>query len=87
MTTALHKLRLERGQTLRELALDVGVSRDTLHRIERGQRTHVRPSTRAKLARTFGMSFEELTAPATTNGVPQDAAEFSVTTAKLSVEG
>ena len=84
MTTAIRPLRLARGQSLRQLAADVGVSYETIRRIEHG-RTGVHPSTRVALERTFGLPFEVLTAPINANGAPKDAAaKKPVTTAKSS---
>ena len=84
MTTALHRLRLTRGQTLRELAAEVGCSYETIRRIENG-RTGVHPGTRYALEQTLGLPFEVLTASMNTNGgAPKDTAvKRPVTTAKL----
>ncbi len=68
MTTALHRLRLARGQSLRQLAGDVGLSYQTLYRIERGEGPRPRPSTRVALERAFGLPFDVLVAPVNTNG-------------------
>lgn len=85
-TTALYRLRLSRGQSLRQLAADVGCSYETIRRIENG-RAGVYPSTRAALERTFGLPFEVLTAPLNANGgATKDVAVTTGTTAKKSQE-
>jgi transcriptional regulator with XRE-family HTH domain len=64
-TTALHRLRLRRGQTLRDLAADVGCSYQTIHRLEHGRAATALPRTRAALERTLGLPFEVLVGPET----------------------
>jgi transcriptional regulator with XRE-family HTH domain len=87
MTTALYRLRLARGQSLRQLAADVGCSYETIRRLERGQASAF-PRTRAALERALGVPFHVLTAPLNATGdAPQDAAATTVTTAKKSLEG
>ena len=73
MATAIYSLRLARGQSLRQLSADVGISYEAIRRIE-GGRTNVRPSTRVALERVFGLPFEVLIAPVNTNSAPKDAA-------------
>jgi transcriptional regulator with XRE-family HTH domain len=87
MTTALYRLRLARGQSLRQLGADAGCSYETIRRIEGGQRS-VHPSTRKRLEDTLGVPFEVLTAPLNANGdARQDAAAVpAVTTAKRTRE-
>lgn len=75
MTTALYRLRLSRGQSLRQLANDVGVSYETIRRIEHGQ-GGVSPSTRLALERTFRLPYEVIAAPLNdhSGGAHQDTA-------------
>jgi transcriptional regulator with XRE-family HTH domain len=84
MTTALHRLRLARGQSLRQLAADVGCSYETIRRIEHGCSTDARPSTRVALERVLGVPFDVLTAPLNTNGGAPRNAAASLTTAEKS---
>jgi transcriptional regulator with XRE-family HTH domain len=65
MSTALYRLRLARGQSLRQLAADAGVSYETIRRVERGD-VDVRPSTRVALERAVGVPFDVLAAPVNT---------------------
>ena len=82
---ALYRLRLARGQSLRQLAADVGCSYETIRRLERGQASAF-PRTRAALERVLGVPFHVLTAPLNTNGDARDAAATTATTAKKSSE-
>lgn len=85
MTTALHSLRLARGQSLRQLAADVGCSYETIRRVENGRSIDPRPSTRAALERALGVPFNVLTLPVDASGdAPQDAAASTVTAAEKS---
>jgi len=85
MTTALARLRDGRNQSLREMAAEVGVSYETIRRVENG-RTSVRPSVRRKLERALGLPFDVLTASVNENGDASlgDAAMAAMTTAKRS---
>lgn len=83
MTTALNRLRLARGQSLRQLAADVGCSYETIRRLERGHTTEAFPSTRVALERVLGVPYEVLIAPLNDNGdARQNVAVTAVTTAK-----
>ena len=87
MTTALHRLRYARGQSLRELAAEVGCSYETIRRVENGTTTAVFPRTRVALEHALGVPFEVLIAPINANGdAPKDAAVSPLTTAKKSIE-
>lgn len=88
MTTALHRLRMLRGQSLRQLAADVGVSYETVRRLEHGQRVGAHPSTRRKFEVTFGIPFDLLTRPEDDNGAASDenGAVNTLTTARQSEE-
>jgi transcriptional regulator with XRE-family HTH domain len=68
MSTALHRLRLARGQSLRQLAADVGLSYQTLARIERGEAVCPHPRTRVVLEQAFELPFDVLTAPVNASG-------------------
>jgi len=85
LTTALYYLRYARGQSLRELAAEVGCSYETIRRVENG-RVAVQPRTRVALERTLGLPFAVLTAPLHENGdARKDAAvTAAVTTAEKS---
>ena len=85
MATALARLRDGRNQSLREMAADVGVSHETIRRVENG-RTSVRPSVRRKLEGALGLPFDVLTASLHENGdARKDAAvRATMTTAERS---
>ena len=55
----LRSLRTEHVLTLRELAEEAGVSKDTIWRLENGH-SEAHPSTIRKLARAFGVQPKEL---------------------------
>lgn len=57
----LRSLRGERGLRVEDVAKAVGMTADTLSRVERGVR-HPRVSTVAKLAKFYGMRPEDLMA-------------------------
>lgn len=63
MPTPLYNLRIARGQSLRQLQPLVGVSYETIRRLESGQQTAAKPSTRLKFERAFGVPFDVLIAP------------------------
>ena len=86
MTTALHRLRLARGQSLRQLAADVGCSYETIRRVENGRAVDPRPSTRTALERALGVPFDVLNLSVDANGdaSQEDAAAVTVTTAEKS---
>jgi transcriptional regulator with XRE-family HTH domain len=88
MTTALHRLRMLRGHSLRQLAADVGCSHETVRRLERGQAVDTHPSTRRKFETTFGIPFDLLTRPENDNGAAshEDDAANTLTTAEQSEE-
>jgi transcriptional regulator with XRE-family HTH domain len=86
MTTALHRLRLARGQSLRALAAEAQVSYETIRRVERGAAA-VHPRTRKRLEEALGLPFDVLSAPVNENGgIRQDAAVVPRTTARKSQE-
>lgn len=84
MTTALRSVRLARGQSLRQLAADVGISYETLRRMEDGRTTQPYPSTRVALERALGVPVDVLLTPTNDNApVREDeGAENGPTTAK-----
>lgn len=87
MTTALRRLRLQtRCQSLRELAADVGVSYETVRRLERGETVGVHPRTRRKFQDALGLPFDMLMRPEDENGAApeEDDAVNTGTTAKRS---
>ena len=86
--TTMHRLRLARGQSLRQLARDIGgISHETVRRVELG-RTSVDERTRYAIEQHFGLPLATLTAPLNTNGdARQDAAVTTVTAAKQFSEG
>jgi transcriptional regulator with XRE-family HTH domain len=55
----LRALRIEHVLTLRELADEAGVSKDTIWRLENGH-SEAHPSTIRKLAKAFGVQPKEL---------------------------
>ncbi len=55
----LKTLRMEHVLTLRELANEAGVSKDTIWRLENGH-SEAHPSTIRKLAKAFGVQPKEL---------------------------
>jgi transcriptional regulator with XRE-family HTH domain len=59
LPTRLRVLRAERGLTLRDAEHQTGVDKDTLSKIERGQR-HPHDVTLAKIAKGYGVPVEEL---------------------------
>jgi len=72
-TTALYRLRLARGQSLRQLAADVGCSYQTIFRVENGGAVY--PTTRLALVRELDVPWEEIIAPLeNANDAPKDAA-------------
>lgn len=84
MTTALHRLRMLRGQSLRQLAADVGCSYETVRRLENGGDAH--PSTRRQFEIAFGVPFDLLTRPEDENGAAsnENGAADTLTTAEQS---
>jgi transcriptional regulator with XRE-family HTH domain len=59
LPTRLRVLRAERGLTLRDAEHQTGVDKDTLSKIERGQR-HPHDVTLAKIAKGYGVPVEDL---------------------------
>lgn len=55
----LRKLRTDRGETLRDVAKQIGISGQALNYYENGQRTP-RDSVKIKLAQYYGMTVGEL---------------------------
>lgn len=55
------ELRTERVMSLRELAEQAGVSKDTIWRLEGGVSTNAHPSTIRKLAKALSVDPKELT--------------------------
>jgi transcriptional regulator with XRE-family HTH domain len=81
--TTMHRLRLARGQSLRQLARAIGgISHETVRRIEQG-RTDVAERTRYAVEQHFGLPLETLTAPVNTNAAAHkgDGAGGPTTTA------
>lgn len=66
--TTMHRLRLARGQSLRQLAAAIGsLSYETVRRVELG-RTNVGARTRYAIEQHFGLPLETLAAPLTAPG-------------------
>jgi len=72
--TNLHAVRLERGQTLRELANELGVQFQALNRWERGI-SHPHPGNGKKLREGLGLPLSVLLAPENENPRLQRGAE------------
>ncbi len=71
----LKKLRERAGFTLDDLAKKTGVSRDTIHRIERGRQSGTHGRTQDVLAKALGVSIDQLTGGAP---IGSGESEFSV---------
>lgn len=67
-TSKLHRLRLQRGLSLREASKVVGLTKETLSELERGMRKPY-PHTLLKLSEGYGVSIPDLLLPA---GQPEE---------------
>jgi transcriptional regulator with XRE-family HTH domain len=80
MTTALYRLRMSRGLSLRQLAREVGCAHETLRRIEQCRAKEPWPRTRVALERYFGLPFDVLAMPTNANGDAPTRDAAAVTT-------
>lgn len=70
--TILHRLRLERGLSIRDLAKRAGVSHMTIRRFEQGLSTG-QPGTRYRVARALEVPIDILLMPDTKNAPGREA--------------